>query len=379
MSYLQREYVRENVGMTLNDTYLLDLPKSGRLMSLLIRITGSQVSGYGQGEAAWRIIDKISKLEVLGDGSEIIKSLTGYQVQALAFYDQGITSPDKWRNYATNMQQCYLLVNFGRWMGDVEMGLDLGRFSNVELRLTNTATAASHFSDLTVSILGYYLREPGGVPYLGYIRSEEWRAWTTVQDETQYLELPTQLPIRRVMLRAFPDLDTDFVDKTNLNNLMDDIEYSYKTGALRVYKGGLDDLVVDNYLMHGKYALVGGAAYQLADDGIDISLGQAYMHVGSAGSQDGAGAATIATLETSRNGPALKSETYEADSPINVMAQGAAYHLTALLRHDFDPNPATWLNPGPSGMGNVLLNIHTRDSSSSANGNNSVVLERLVR
>ncbi len=373
--YWQDEYIREGVSMTLNDTYRLDLPEHGLLGSLLIRISGSQVSGYGQADPDWRIIDEISKIEILLDGSDVCKSLTGYQVQALAFWDQGVMPPSTWRNYATNTQFCYILLNFGRHYDDRMMGLNLGRFNQVEFKLTNTATI-SLFSDLTVSIQGHYLRDAGDRSFVGYLRTEQWRSWTTVQDETQYNELPVIHSIRRIMLQAIPNVDGSNVETTNMHNLMDDIDFGLDTGQVRVYKGGIDDLMRANLYSYGKLPIAGGFPYKTADQGIDISLGYTLLAVAGAGSQDGAGAAVIPTLESGRTSFTQKGETFEADSPMTLMVAGLAPFNTAMFRFDTDPEPNTWLDP--NARKTVKLDIHTRDSSSSASGFNAIILDRLV-
>jgi len=374
--FWQREYVRENVSMDLNGTYKLDLPEHGLLGSLLLRITGSEASGYGQSGGDWRIVDEISKITVLLNGATICKSLTGYQAQALAAHDQGVIPPGHWQNYATNMQSEYFLINFGRWLFDLEVGLDLAKFNNVELQVENTATA-SDFSDLTISVLGYYLRDAGAGGFAGYMRSEEWRSWTTVADETKYNDLPTEYILRRILLQAIPAVDSDNVEKTNMANLMDDIELSLDTGVIRVFKGGIDDLMRENFLDTGKLYIVAGNSYMTADKGIDVSLGYVLGGAWGAGSADGAGAGTVATMETGRTSFTQKAETYEADSPIGWLFAGMSPFLTALFRFDWDYNPATWLDPDRRKT--VKLDIHTRNSSSAADGRNAIVLDRFVR
>jgi len=374
--FWQREYIREAVSMTLNDTYRLDLPEHGMLGSLLLRVSGSQKTGYGQDSDDWRIIDEISKLEVILDGATVCKSLTGYQVQGLSVYDQGVMPPSVWKNYATNTQWCYLLVNFGRWLFDLDYGLDLARYSNVELRITNTATD-SDFADLSVSVLGYYLRDAPAGQFKGLLRTEEWRRWATVADETKYLDLPTEYILRRIILQAIPDVDSNYVEETNQWNLMDDIELALDTGQTRVYKGGLDDLVRENYYDLGRPLLAVGNCYQSADYGLDISLGYVLGGAWGAGSQDGAGADTVPTFETGRSSFTQKPETYEGDSPIGFIFVGVSPFLTAQFRFDHHPDPSYWLDP--SKRATVQLNIHTRNSSSAADGVNAVVLDRLVR
>src|SRR5574341_368704 len=374
-AFLQREYVRENVVMSLNETYKLDLPEHGLLTSLLIRISGNQISGYGQGAHDWRIIDEISKIAVLVNGATVCKSLTGYQAQALAYYDQGVLPPGSWRNYATNTQFEYMLLNFGRYMGDSDFGLDLSRFANVELQITNTATAAD-FTSLTVSVLGIYLRGTQAGQFKGYLRTEEWRSWTTVADETKYNDLPVEHIIRRILLQAIPDQDADFNNETDMSNLMDDIELGLDTGQVRVYKGGLDDLMRENYLDTGKPVITGGQSYMMADDGIDTGVGRAFTFVHGSVSKDGAGSATIPTLTADELSGTIKPETYEADSPINFLSIGMAPFYVAQFDFNLGWDLSNWLDPNQRKT--VKLDIHTRNAAASPDGRNAIVLDRLV-
>lgn len=373
--FWQSEYIRENVAQTLNDTYKLDLPKAGMLGSILIRISGNQKTGLGQDGGAWRLIDFISKVTILINGSEVCKSVTGKQLQAGAFFDQGVLPPGDWRNYATNTQFEYLLINLGRWFKDTDFGLDLAKYNNVEIQIENNM-AASEFTGLTYSLLGYYLRDANAGQFRGYMRTEEWKRWTTVADETQYHILPVKYRIRRVMLQAIPNVDASYVDTTGMSNLMDDIDFSLDTGNTRVYKGGLDDLMRDNYLDLGRPMIVGASPYMNADKGIDVSIGRIIGYANGAGSQSGAIADSIATLESARTNGILKPENYDADNPMNVIAFGFAPFSIAMFNFDTNYDPSMWLDPDQ--RKNVLLNIHTRNSSSAAGGTNAVILDRLV-
>lgn len=374
-AFLQREYVREGVAMALNETYKLDLPEHGLLTSLLIRISGNEISGYGQSMHDWRIIDRITKVAVLTDGATICKSLTGYQVQALSYYDQGVISPGDWRNYASNTQNEYLLINFGRYMGDPELGLDLSMFANVELQITNNATA-SEFTSLSVTVLGIYLRGTQAGQFKGYMRTEEWRSWTTVSDETKYNDLPVEHIIRRILLQAIPDQDANFVNETNMVNLMDDIDLGLDTGQVRVFKGGIDDLMRENYLDTGKAAIVGGQMYGVTDKGTDFSLGRPLIFVHGSVSKDGAVSTVIPTLTADELNGTVTPESVEADSPINVLSIGMAPFYTAQFDFNLGWDSANWLDPNQRKT--VKLDIHTRSGAAYADGRNAIVLDRLV-
>lgn len=374
--FFQREYLREAVSMTLNETYRVDLPEHGILNAMLFRISGGQASGYGQDGGDWRIIDKISKIEIILNGATICKSFTGIMAHAVSFYDQGVPAPDTWRNYATNTQWCYILVNFGRWLYDTEYGLDLSKFDNVELTITNTATS-SHFSDLTISVLLFYLREPVVATMAGYLRTEEWRSWTTVANATEYLDLPTEHILRRIILQAIPNVDGNNIEKTGMHNLMEDIALNLDTGVIRVYKGGLDDLMRSNLWEYGKPIITGGFPYLNPDKGYDIGLGYTLFGAAGAGSQDGAGASTVPTIESGRTSFTQKAETFEGDHPMCAIFSGVAYCGTAVFRFDYLPDPTTWLDP--AARKTVQLNIKTRNLSDAADGTNKVILDRLVK
>jgi len=377
MSYWQREYVREAVTMTLNQTYVLELPKQGLLGSILLRFSGSEASGLGQSGGAWRLIDFLSKIEVLGDSATVVKSLTGLQAQALSVKDQHVMPPSVWKNYATNTQWEFILINFGRKLYDRGMGLDLSKFNVTELKITNTATA-SYFSDIAVSVVGIYLREPEGAGFpLGYMRSEQWRAWTTVADKTEYNDIPTEHLLRRILLQAIPDVDSDYVEETNMWNLADDVDLTLESGKLRLFKGGIDDLMRENWYHMGVPMIATGSEYMNADKGVDISLGYVMGGAWGQGSADGAVGSTIACMETGRTSFTQKPETYEADHPIGFVFVGCAPFLVASWDFDDDPDPGTWLDPEARKV--VQMNVHTRNSSSAADGANSIILDRLVR
>lgn len=373
--FMQREYLRENVNMPLGETYKLDLPENGLLTSLIIRISGAELTAYGKGMHDWRIIDKISKLSVILNGATVCKSLTGYQAQALAYYDQGVLPPGDWRNYAANTQNEYMLINFGRYMGDPDFGLDLSKFANVELQLTNTA-ANTEFTSFSVSIYAMYLRGTQAGQFQGYMRTEEWRAWTTVSDETKYNDLPVEHLIRRILLEAVPDQSATFENDANMSSQMDDISLGLDTGQVRIYKGGIDDLMRENYMDTGKPVIVGGQMYADADDGVDLSLGRALIYVHGSVSKDGAGSSTVPTLQADDLNGTVKPETYEADSPINVLAIGFSPFYIAQFDFNLGWDVNNWLDPNLRKT--VKLDIHTRSGAAYADGKNSIILDRLV-
>ena len=71
--YWQRKNERTAVAMTLNNVYKLLLPYQGNLGSIMLKISGTEVSGLGSATLAWRIIDFISNISVVVNGSTVVK------------------------------------------------------------------------------------------------------------------------------------------------------------------------------------------------------------------------------------------------------------------------------------------------------------------
>lgn len=373
--YWQHEYEREGASMAVGTTYQLDLPENGMLGSLFLRLSADELSGYGQGVEDWRLLDKISKIIILGNGATILKSLTGRQLQAMTFWDQGCFPPSVWRNYASNTQFEYFLLNFGRYYGDTEYGLDLARFKNIEIQLTNTA-ASTDFGAIGVTIMGAYLQDAPAGQFKGFLRTEEWRSWTTVANETKYLDLPTEHVLRRIILQAIPDKTTTLED-TNFSNLMYDVECSLDTGQKRVYKGGVDDLARLNYWKNGHNILSHGLTYQTAGFGTEVDLGYLFGGAAVAATRDNAVATVFPSLNGGNNGGVIEFEGYEGDTMEMFLMAGLAPFYTTVIHFDLSDDPSTWLDPDRRKT--VELNIMTRNSASAADGVNAVVLDRLVR
>jgi len=374
---LQQTYLRDGVAMALNDTYKVDLPKDGKLSALLFNFSSDQIAPYGSAGGVWRLIDLISRIKVIGDGSEVITDLTPFHIQAGAFYDHGMGVLDVLRNYAANTQMCGMLLTFGRKLGDRVLGLDLSRFNNVELQIANTAVATQFTASIgaVISMLQFH-SELNPPSFAGYLRKELWRQWTTVQDSTEYLEIPTMLKIRRIMARCVPAKTTG-LEATTFWNLMDKIELNVKTGALKVIDAGLDDIARLNAIEYGlaRYPIQGG--YFTADAAHDMGVGYAFTKLATPTSYSGGASAVIHTYTAGDTIATSRLEGTDGGGPTSLLNEGLGLHNTAVVfQADLD-DPAMYLDPRE--LATVELNIHTRNAAASAAGTNDIVLERLVQ
>ena len=376
--YWQQRKLYSGETFSVSSTYRRDLPEYGYLSSLMLQISGDQASDFAIGGGLWRIIDYITKVEVIANGSQVVKSLTGQQAQALAFYDQLIPALDTWRGYATNTQFCNILLNFGRRAYDPDYGLDLSKYDNVEVRVTTNATASQFTSGFSIDVTGIFQQPQEQVRTLGYLRSEIWRTWTTVQDAWQYFTLPIDYRLRRILLHAIPAYDsTAHTADTQFTNCLYDIQHFIKTGQVTVFDGRLADLVRMNAYDYGQYVITHPHAYVNADKAIPVGVGVPDAHIFQPASYSGSAETSIASLTAGQTADTVAFESGVGAGPDEGIVIGRGYHNTAVLRYDSDADPLTWLDMQSNKA--VDLNIHTRNSSSADNATAAVVLDRLVQ
>lgn len=375
--YWQRSFLRKGSTFTRNDTWREDLPKSGLLGSILFQISGPGVTDSMNAIDKWRMIDYISKLEIVGDGSTPIKSLTGQVAHYLAWLDGGGAAPDQHFNYGSGTKRCHLLMNFGRHLFDPDYGLDLSKWRSVEIKATNDASSTYFGGDLSIDVLCYYLREAAGGGFKGYFRTEEWRKWTTVAGEKVYLELPTENLVRRVALQVIPDLDSDYNAETTPYNVAYDIELYLRTGILEVWKSGLRDLWYENYFNLGRDVIQPLQPYHTDGKGIWTGLGQSLSYAGLRIPHDSTQDTASTSLSPGEDSSTQKRFTDTDADQDALLVMGLALENCAAFRFDMPDQPEGYLDPLRDAT--VQLNIETRNAATAADGTIRVVLDRFVQ
>jgi hypothetical protein len=373
---LQKAYLRDAASMAFSETYKVDLPKQGSLSALLVEMSSDQQSGFGSAAGAWRLLDYISRIKVMGDGSEVIVDLTPAQLQAMQFYDHRVSPLDVLRNYATNTQFCKLLIPFGRKVGDRVLGLNLGKYNNVDLEITNVATSTQFQTDIkaTVTMLTFH-PDYNAPAFSGHLRREIWRQWTGVQDERKYLELPTTWKIRRIMAQAIPG-KTASLEDTTFWNCMYDILLTAKTGASKLIDCRLEQIVRLNALKYGLPEATVIGAYFTADAAHDLGIGYPLTVQLTPMSYTGSGASAAPTATAGDTVATQRMESAQADVLYSIHVKGLGIHDTAVIWESDDDEPNDYLDPNAL---NVLeLQAHTRNSSSADAGTNYICLERLI-
>ena len=374
--YWQREFLRAGVTWTNGGTLKLDLPKVGLLGSIMIHAYRAGVTDAFNAAYKWRLIDYINKVEVIANGSELIKSYTGEVAKGLTFLDGGGGAPDQEFNYGSSTKRAHFMINFGRRLFDRKYLLDLSKFNSVEIQLTNDGSSTFFGGDWTVDILCYYLRGAAGITLPGYMRTEEWRSWTTVQNERKYLDLPTERKIRRILLHVLPAHGTNNNADTQGYNVVDDIELYLKSREIKVLDYSLRELWYENYFDLGRQPMSALEPYHTSTYGVKTGLGQVLGKAAAQMPQSGTPGTNTVALEAGNDGDTQKLLRTGTDN-YSYLMMGLALENLANIRFDQDPDdPSSWLDPAADKV--VNLDVHTKDSATADNGVVKVILDRLV-
>ncbi|KKN35891.1 hypothetical protein LCGC14_0778950 [marine sediment metagenome] len=378
--FTQKEVLRDGVAMTFNQTWELDLPKSGHLMGLVLYLRSTAVSNAFLTAVKWRLIDYISKIEVIGDGSEIIKSFDGRQALASAFYDDFRHPPSMWRTYATTPQRQFIPINFGRHFMDEIYGLDLSKYNQVTLKITNDATSTQFATSVQASVVALWMREnPNG--FFGHFREEEWKTWLPVADAWEYNELPIALSIRRILLRHRNATDAaDAKNNSSFHRGMDDIEFSYRSGQTRVYRGSLELLGHISVMEMPCLAEIGVKVDRTQGYGFETDVGYVTQAV-MAGAADSDGqTANLANARMDVQESAQESGYRPANGNLQGVVRGHGYgHCVPLFYARKDDLDDLLI---PNDVKQVDVNIHGQSGSTFSGdtaAESAIVLSRLVR
>ena len=382
MPFWQREILRDAVSMPFAQTYELDLPKDGLLGSLVLYISSSQ-NGYPflSTVPKWRLIDYISKIEVIANGSTVIKSLDGLEACAAAFYDDGQEPPGMWRSYSNTPHRQWIPIHFGRKLMDELYGLDLSRFDQVTLKVTNDATSTQFSTDIKITPIAYWLREPMG-PFNGYFNEEVWKTWLPVAAATEYSDLPIGLPIRRITLKALPARDTaDCKNNSTMIALMSDIEFTFRSGQVRVFKGNLNNLGMLSILETGRFVETMTMIDKTDEYGYEVGVGYVLSGLVSEASEAAAPSATSSHGWADIQDSAQEVANRQADQPLQGLWRGFGFHHTVPLYVARKPDLSDLLDVEAQKVVKVDIACTTglTLTGTDHNAENAIILSRLVR
>jgi hypothetical protein len=357
-------------------TYRQDLPESGLLSGIQMQIYGTPVNDARIAIDTWRIIDFLNELRIVGNGAEVLFKLNGRMAQYLNWMQGGLSMPDQHHNYGTSTLRCHLFIPFGRYPFDADFGLDLSGWDNVELQFTNEATAALFASGFSIDTKLVLLRDAGARQFLGHIRNEEYRKWTTVAGETKYIDLPTERMLRHMLFQVDADVDSNYVAEATLYNVLNNLKVTLRDGLEEVYNSNIRDLWQLNSMWDWRgNPITGGETYHTDAYGFRTGLGQTFYKAGAYLSHDGGQSAYAPDYVP---GDDSMTQTRQCDGDGDQWSglfAGVSYENVVRVDFDVSPDPSSWLDLAAKKT--VKVEAYTGNSSSYADGSIVLALARL--
>jgi len=257
----------EPISLTDNDTDQIDLPSEGIIskMEILISVTNAAaIEEVGQR----RLAEHITNVNITGDTNDIIHDLNGFQTRLMAMDTEQKIPPEEFRGYLSAAQNTVLPVYFGRYARDENYGLDLSKWTNVRLALTNDLTAARvDVTDIQCSVrfLWTFDDDINPAAYLAKTIVDE-QAVPTANMWTRPVILPKRFPIRRIGVEGFIPTNTVSTDEgkpeATLETSITDIKFTKQARKDMIWHDTLAQLfrwnedeyghnLIESYMDHG--------------------------------------------------------------------------------------------------------------------------------
>jgi len=144
----------------------------------------------------------VTKIEVI-DGSHTIASCSGEELLAQNYYDHN-RSPWTYINGVTGTQSYFNInLDFGRWLWDPQLAFDPKKYMNPQLRVTyNKALYESSATAMYMTVTADTFDEKAVSPR-GFIKRHEITSWTPATSTREYIDLPTDFPIRALFAAGY--------------------------------------------------------------------------------------------------------------------------------------------------------------------------------
>lgn len=145
----------------------------------------------------------LSRIEIV-DGSKVLWALSGYEAQALGIYNRRVNTLNHGYYVGANGIYGCFPIDFGRKRWDKELAFIPSRFANPQLKITHDETTCDSGAGTNEMEIWADVFDEKVISPIGFLSAKEHYQYTC-GDENSYktLELPTDMPIRKMLLRGY--------------------------------------------------------------------------------------------------------------------------------------------------------------------------------
>jgi hypothetical protein len=356
----------EPISLTDNDTDQIDLPSEGVIskMEILISVENHATTIENLGQR--RLSEHITNVAITGDTNDIIHDLNAQQSRLFAMDTEQNIPPEEFRGYNDASQNTVIPIFSGRYARDEDFGLDLSKWTNVRLSITNDVDAVRFEAgtlQAAVRVLWTFDDEIKPAAYLAKTIIDE-QSVPTAGMWARPIILPKRFPIRRIGVEGFIPTSTESDHqgdpKTTLANSITDIKFTKQARKDMIWHDTLAQLfrwnedeyghnLVECYMDHGVDAT------PAITDWTDTMLGALEVVVDQNYAVAVVPAVSViktSALDWERHHQVIDWPT-AAGSVSGLVAHGRGYNSTGLFRfYTMTPReihgdyPDNWIQPG---------------------------------
>lgn len=230
-------------------------------LKMFFRVTGTSNL---QADVLTTLQEIISKIVITGDSDVELCSLTGDELAALWFYDQKAV-PDMQRvtyGYKSNWAQ--LNLNFGRFFQDHKMGVDFGKWDDIDLDITVTDfSTAFNSTSMTCRVSKTIMEDMQTKPKHWLRKIELGDLKPAAANQTVKYTVAKKMKLRALLFLIDADLSSSTNIPTNYPTTdSNEFSFSFNDGKMKIYdKAQIKSIFRENaaryglVITHGKFGL----------------------------------------------------------------------------------------------------------------------------
>ena len=319
-------------------TKTIDIDLSDIISRIIIQFKGTNNGSTPTAHPA----KMVTKIELV-DGSNVLYSASGYEIQALNIcegYGPGFPG----NVYADNVMAILeVSLDFGRYQGDKQYAFDPTKFTNPQLKITHNKILGGSTPDAGSLSVFAVVMDRGTTAPVGFFMTKEQYNYTLVASAHEYVDLPLDYPYRKMMILSRADGKQPW---EQYNKLKLTIDHDKKII--------FNDEMVSNLLKYmpcNPYfnesvlgiALSGTTVfitptYGVSFEGIGIGASGGYVY----GTQSYGGTTAITAAQSGL---------------IQMMVNGMSPHGALCLPFGMQDDDSDWFDPKKEGVGSLRLDV----------------------